>query len=665
MKVILCSLFIAFSVLGFAQSENELPEDLKAIPAHFEAVMKMNDVSSVKQMNTIATMYLQYLRINKDTAQLITRRMVKITSDSPNDTIKAIALNTLGNSLSSSKDFDEAIQSIEQAKSIFTELGSDRMIGSTLHGLGKIAAKKGQHDDAINYYLNSLASFEKLKDSTEIFKLYYDITGLYYTLSLMDKAEEYTSKAAEIAETMNNDNMTRSVYSARSNILNKRNKVYYDKSKSDTIQPSIYKDSFLLYANRSLENNKLELEIAEKYNHKQSIIQTLIGMIGTYNNIEDYDKAIHLGKRATKLVSELGSSKLESQLNNFLAVSYLETEDYKKALVCGKKSLESAEELGRERTIANSHDYLSRVYIGLGQYREGLKHLRFYDKYLIKTNNLEKVQLVADAESKYESVKQEKQILEQRNDILELESSNAKFTQQRNGFIGGSFLLGILGFIGYNFFKIRRERNNKIAFAEALIFAQETERKRIARDLHDGVGQSLLLIKKQLASNHETTSENNQLISDTLDEVRSISRDLHPFQLEKFGLTIAINDVIEKVEKSTNLFITTEIDNINGMLSAKEEIHFYRVIQESLNNIVKHADATAAKISIQTNENGITAKVMDNGKGYDHEIAIVTTKSLGLRTMYERISSLGGKLKIEKNEPSGTIVNFTIPKKLI
>jgi signal transduction histidine kinase len=86
------------------------------------------------------------------------------------------------------------------------------------------------------------------------------------------------------------------------------------------------------------------------------------------------------------------------------------------------------------------------------------------------------------------------------------------------------------------------------------------------------------------------------------------------------------------------------------------------VIQEALNNIVKHAEATAAKITITSDENGVTTKVMDNGKGYDHEIAIVTTKSLGLRTMYERISSLKGRLKIEKNDPSGTITSFFIPK---
>ena len=200
-------------------------------------------------------------------------------------------------------------------------------------------------------------------------------------------------------------------------------------------------------------------------------------------------------------------------------------------------------------------------------------------------------------------------------------------------------------------------------FAEAIIFAQEEERKRIARDLHDGIGQSLLLIKKQLDSTHGVTVENHQLINNTLEEVRSISRDLHPFQLEKFGLTSTINEMIMKIEQSTNLFITREIDTVDHVLDSKAEIHLFRTIQEAFNNIVKHSGATAAKVSIKNLADKIQVSILDNGKGFDLELAIIGSKSLGIRTMHERISAIGGKIKIDKGETSGTQVNITIPKK--
>jgi signal transduction histidine kinase len=220
----------------------------------------------------------------------------------------------------------------------------------------------------------------------------------------------------------------------------------------------------------------------------------------------------------------------------------------------------------------------------------------------------------------------------------------------------------LYGFIQWRLAKLKKERNDKMAFAEALIVAQEKERKRIARDLHDGIGQSLLLIKKELDSNHKVTRENQQLITETLEEVRSISHDLHPFQLEKFGLTAAIEEVITKIEKSTDLFISKEIENIDKTLTAKGEINLFRTIQESFNNIVKHAEATAAKISIYNEGLFIIVKIQDNGKGFDHELAISTSKSLGLKTMLERIAAIGGQLKMEKGTPKGTIILIRIPK---
>ncbi len=98
------------------------------------------------------------------------------------------------------------------------------------------------------------------------------------------------------------------------------------------------------------------------------------------------------------------------------------------------------------------------------------------------------------------------------------------------------------------------------------------------------------------------------------------------------------------------------------MLTAKSEIHLYRTIQEALSNIVKHAEATAAKINIKNEANQIAVRIQDNGKGFDLELAVVTSKSLGIRTMHERISAIGGELKISKGENGGTDLTIVIPK---
>ncbi|MFK7806725.1 MAG: sensor histidine kinase [Saprospiraceae bacterium] len=283
-------------------------------------------------------------------------------------------------------------------------------------------------------------------------------------------------------------------------------------------------------------------------------------------------------------------------------------------------------------------------------------------EYIGEDNKKDIKNAITEIEVKYKTAEKEKQILQQKNDILELESTNAKIQKQKNYIMAGGLLFSLLGFFGYRFNKVRKDRNDKKEFAEALIFAQEEERKRIARDLHDGVGQSLLLIKNQLRTTAEVTLENQQMISDTLEEVRSISRDLHPFQLDKFGLTATINDTLLKIEKSTELFITKEIEDIDKVLNPKSEIHLYRTIQEALSNIVKHAQATAAKVSIKNEANQIRVTIQDNGKGFDLELAVVTSKSLGIRTMHERISAIGGTLKIEAGASGGTVLKIVIQK---
>jgi signal transduction histidine kinase len=201
-----------------------------------------------------------------------------------------------------------------------------------------------------------------------------------------------------------------------------------------------------------------------------------------------------------------------------------------------------------------------------------------------------------------------------------------------------------------------------MAFSEALIYTQEEERKRIARDLHDGIGQSLLLIKKQMVATHETTEDNQQLITEALEEVRSISHDLHPLQLNQFGLTAAMKDMLSKVEKSSGLFISKELPDIDGLVTEKSEIHIYRTIQEALNNVVKHAQATAVKISCDIGQSEIRITVKDNGIGFENERKISSAKSLGLRTMSERIASIGGKVIVESALSKGTTITLHFPK---
>jgi signal transduction histidine kinase/ligand-binding sensor domain-containing protein len=247
------------------------------------------------------------------------------------------------------------------------------------------------------------------------------------------------------------------------------------------------------------------------------------------------------------------------------------------------------------------------------------------------------------------------------------------------------FTLMILAGIGIVFLifyphlsKLRYEKEIQEAFAGQLIEEQENDRKRIAAELHDGIGQSLLIIKNRafmgeknteketnsddkIESAREQFGEISESASEALEQVREIAYYLRPSQLERLGLTSAIEEMIERVADSSGIEFDVKMDNLNGVFSKQNEINFYRIVQESLNNIIKHSKATSAKIRIKKEAGNVELIIKDNGKGFAIE-AVSENKSrgFGLKGMSERARLLGGIYTVKSSAGEGTIVKVKI-----
>lgn len=222
----------------------------------------------------------------------------------------------------------------------------------------------------------------------------------------------------------------------------------------------------------------------------------------------------------------------------------------------------------------------------------------------------------------------------------------------------------------YRTLKLKEENERKKRFAEELIDSQEQERRRIASELHDGLGQQILVIKNRVEL-ARLQLENSSEISEQLDEiqhsalisindVRNISHALRPVLLEKFGLTDALIELCEQLQKSSSIEWSYHIDDINKVILKNREINFYRVIQESINNILKHSKATEASIMVRKINNEVQAVVWDNGKGFDSSPAKLTN-GLGVLGMKERVESLGGTIFIKSTPFEATVIKINIP----
>jgi signal transduction histidine kinase len=207
-------------------------------------------------------------------------------------------------------------------------------------------------------------------------------------------------------------------------------------------------------------------------------------------------------------------------------------------------------------------------------------------------------------------------------------------------------------------------------FAQRLIDSQEQERSRIALELHDSLGQSLAVIRNRALMGLSTPENNRQLIeqmaeiseasASALEDTRHIAHNLHPYQLEHLGLTLAVRSLVHSVATTSDLVITSDIQEIDADLPPEAAINIYRIAQESLSNIIKHSHADRAEFSLFEVAGKLVLTISDNGQGFDPSSR---SRGLGLNGINERAKILKADLKVHSEPGKGTtiVLSYGIP----
>lgn len=214
------------------------------------------------------------------------------------------------------------------------------------------------------------------------------------------------------------------------------------------------------------------------------------------------------------------------------------------------------------------------------------------------------------------------------------------------------------------------EKRNSELYSR-LLSAQEAERKRIAMELHDELGQALNVIKLQLRVLEQGSMDRSggceallKYTDQVIEDVRRISRNLSPTVLEDLGLTSALHWLVDNLKIDPNLNITTDVETIDHLVSRKHWIVIYRVVQEALTNIVKHAHAGHVRFVTCRRQDRVVISVEDDGKGFDLNPSMTeeaNAKGLGLTTMRERVTLIGGDYNLWSRTGEGTRISFSIP----
>lgn len=242
-------------------------------------------------------------------------------------------------------------------------------------------------------------------------------------------------------------------------------------------------------------------------------------------------------------------------------------------------------------------------------------------------------------------------------------------------------LLGIAGASVLAYYRrtaqYRRRAAQQEAFARQLLESQERERQRLAAELHDGLSQSLIIIKRRalasLAAPHDPDRTQEQLeeiaeaSTQAIDEVKDIIFDLRPRQLDRLGFSSAVSDLLDRVAAVNGWQLTKELDELDGLLSPAAENSLYRIVQEALNNISKHAAATSVRVAASLNHKNqrVELIITDNGRGFAVPLAKDKTwkSGLGLPSILERARLLKGHASIQSLPGQGTTIQLSLPLK--
>jgi len=352
------------------------------------------------------------------------------------------------------------------------------------------------------------------------------------------------------------------------------------------------------------------------------------------------------------------------------------------AVYIQKKMYDSAESklniaLGMGLKAVNCKPEVNKIYFTLAKlYESSGKNdlaLAMYKLYSATKDSLytnELSQRFAELDTRYKTLEKEKIIQQQQFDI-----------KRKNYWIisiGVLLFLGILlGYSWYRRYRLRQEKKIQTEIIKqqdistrAVLQAEENERKRIAADLHDGVGQMMSVAKMNLSvfENDLPFKTEQQkfayekviaLVDESCREIRSISHQMMPNALLKSGLSSAIKEFIDKID-NTIININLHTEGLNERLDSNVETVCYRVIQECVNNVIKHSGANSLEISLIRDSDGISATIEDNGKGFDTK-ELAKFEGIGLKNIRSRIQYLKGTVDFDSAPGKGTLVAIHVP----
>ena len=373
---------------------------------------------------------------------------------------------------------------------------------------------------------------------------------------------------------------------------------------------------------------------------------------GRYITLRNYDSAIYYFEKAAPFATAFGDEGIEM---TYVITSAMAYAFRRNVLPEAERIANYIPTLLADSNLPAARDAFYSLYlISTQQPAAGnaLDYYQLYDSLRMVLSDAQNQSHVAKLEARYD--------LEKKNLTIELQQREIKQKGTLNGVLALSVLVIVLAAaIIINRILLQRSRQKALLqqqFTTEMLKSTEAERGRIAADLHDGISHELLSLKNNL---HRQMADNEARIDAIINDVRMLSRNLHPIMLDKIGLEYSVHHLCEQIMAGGQLFASADIEYAR-QLPPEGELQLYRIIQESLTNAVKYAQALAAKVRIVTQPGLMRVTIMDNGRGFEVAEKLASKTAFGLHSILARSQALGGNATFTSGE-GGTTISVEIP----
>lgn len=636
-----CFALICLLFLGLFSAEGQITQLLDSLQlklSHTEGVDRLpvlSDLSwysravSTEQSMTYAQQELQEALTLGDSARV------------------AQACNDVGIAFTDRGALDTALLFYSRAMAIRKLEGNQKRIASLANKIGIVYQNLAQLDSSIAYSMQALTLYETIGDTINQAHCLNNIANLFFRQGNMQKSLELHHKNLELRTAIRDSGGISASLLNIGNVLT---------GKQDNQQA-------LQYYLRSLP-------LARKFSSPKDLSTLLHNLASAYVFLEETDLARPYLEEALAIRQQLGNKPGIVSSSTALGLIYQQANQPEAALVELRKAQSLAASLNLKLKLEVACRYLAEIFTTLGQHDSAYFYMAQSYNLLEANRRTELNEQLAEYQTRYETQKKEVALRQVQQEAAE---ARLEIANRRNQFIialGGGLLIALAGF--FLIYRQRQKARSRLAEVrleeqqkglKGILDAQEMERKRISKDLHDGIVQQLTGLNLGLQKLFQTSPAKNQermlnILNDSTRELRELSHQMMPRSLSKLGLVPALKDMLENSLGHANLEYTFEPVPFPKRLPENAEITLFRIAQELTNNILKHSKASEVNVQLYQVGKTVILLMEDNGKGLQNE---QVSNGIGLMNINSRLSALKGKLDLSTSPEGGTLAMVTIP----